>query len=214
MASISDPEQVAALFGVAHEPLAVGDTGKKPRKPRLVEEVAKQPSRNQGDDERDLGPDADPEAVGRKILLDQLTSPMILMLMGAGVLSAALGDVTEAVVILVVVALNAWIGFRQEYRAERAIASLQAMATPSASVLRDGRPRDVPVSELVPGDLVRLEAGSVVPADGRIVEAHVLRIEESALTGESVPSDKQSDPVPPEAELAGRSSMAYSGPGR
>ena len=146
-----------------------------------------------------------------KILLDQLTSPMILMLIGAGVLSATLGDVTEAVVILVVVALNAWIGFRQEYRAERAIASLQAMATPSASVLRDGRPRDVPVRELVPGDLVRLEAGSVVPADGRIVEAHVLRIEESALTGESVPSDKQSDPVPPEAELAGRSSMAYSG---
>src|SRR5690349_6189713 len=71
MASISDPEQVAQLFGVAHEPLLVGDTA--PRKPRVVEEVAQQPSRNQGDADRDLGPEADPESVGRKILLDQLT---------------------------------------------------------------------------------------------------------------------------------------------
>jgi Ca2+-transporting ATPase len=145
------------------------------------------------------------------ILADQLTSPMILMLIAAGVLSAALGDVTEAIVIGVVVVLNAWIGFRQEYRAERAIASLQAMATPTATVIRSGRRRDVPVGELVPGDLVELEAGSMVPADGRIVEAHALRIEESALTGESVPADKQSRPVAASAELASRSSMGYSG---
>ena len=146
-----------------------------------------------------------------KILVDQLTSPMILLLIGAGILSAALGDVTEAVVILVVVALNAWIGFRQEYRAERAIASLQAMAMPAAEVVRDGRSRSVPVRELVPGDLVRLDSGSMVPADGRLVEAHALRIEESALTGESAPSDKGPDPVDARTELAGRSSMAYSG---
>ena len=195
------PPEHAAPVGVIADQL-----GSDPER-GLSEARAAAVLESQGPNEIERGDEPRPG----KILLDQLTSPMILMLMGAGVLSATLGDVTEAVVILVVVALNAWIGFRQEYRAERAIASLQAMATPSASVLRDGRPRDVPVSELVPGDLVRLEAGSMVPADGRIVEAHVLRIEESALTGESVPSDKQSDPVPPEAELAGRSSMAYSG---
>jgi len=146
-----------------------------------------------------------------QILIEQLTSPMILMLIGAGVLSAALGDTTEAIVIAVVVVLNAWIGFRQEYRAERAIASLQAMATPSAAVVRAGRRRDVPVDEIVPGDLVDLEAGSMVPADGRVVEAHALRIEESALTGESVPADKHPRPVDASTELASRSSMAYSG---
>jgi len=145
------------------------------------------------------------------ILVEQLTSPMILMLIGAAIVSAALGDTTEAVVIAVVVALNAWIGFRQEYRAERAIASLQAIATPTAAVVRSGRRRDVPVGDLVPGDLVELEAGSIVPADGRIVEAHALRVEESALTGESVPTDKQPQPVAAATELASRSSMAYAG---
>jgi Ca2+-transporting ATPase len=157
----------------------------------------------------ELASGTEPEPLA--ILVEQLTSPMIMMLVGAGILSAALGDTTEAVVILVVVALNAWIGFRQEYRAERAIASLQAMATPTAAAVRSGRRRDVPVGELVPGDLVELEAGSMVPADGRIVEAHALRVEESALTGESVPADKQSRPVAAATELASRSSMAYSG---
>ena len=145
------------------------------------------------------------------ILVGQLTSPMILMLVGAGILSAALGDTTEAVVILVVVALNAWIGFRQEYRAERAIASLQAMAMPTATAVRSGRRREVPAGELVPGDLVELEAGTRVPADGRIVEAHALRVEESALTGESLPTGKHPRPVAAASELAARSSMAYSG---
>ena len=146
-----------------------------------------------------------------RILLDQLTSPMILILIGAGVLSAALGDVTEAVVIFVVVALNAWIGFRQEYRAERAIASLQAMATPTTTVTRAARAAEIPARELVAGDLVQLGPGSMIPADGRIVEAHALRVEESALTGESAPVDKHPDPVAAEAELAARSSMVYSG---
>ena len=136
---------------------------------------------------------------------------MILILIGAGVLSAALGDVTEAVVIFVVVALNAWIGFRQEYRAERAIASLQAMATPTTTVTRAARAAEIPARELVAGDLVQLDPGSMIPADGRIVEAHALRIEESALTGESAPVDKHPDPVAAEAELAARSSMVYSG---
>jgi len=145
------------------------------------------------------------------ILVEQLISPMILMLIGAGILSAALGDTTEAAVIGAVVALNAWIGFRQEYRAERAIASLQAMAMPTAAVVRSGRRREVPAGELVPGDLVELDAGSMVPADGRIVEAHALRVEESALTGESAPAGKHPRPVAAATELASRSSMAYAG---
>jgi Ca2+-transporting ATPase len=146
-----------------------------------------------------------------RILLGQLTSPMILLLVAAGVLSGALGDVTEAVVIGVVVVLNAWIGFHQEYRAERAMASLQAMATPMVHVVRDGMSHEIPARDLVSGDLVQLDAGSRVPADGRLVEAHALRVEESALTGESVPVSKQVGAVAADAPLAERSSMAYSG---
>ena len=146
-----------------------------------------------------------------RILLSQLTTPMILLLIAAGGLSGLLGDVTEAVVIGVVVLLNAWIGFRQEYRAEKAMASLQAMATPIVHVVRDGRPQEAEAGELVPGDLVLLDAGSRVPADGRVVEAHALRVVESALTGESVPIDKHAGPVAHAAPLAERTSMAYSG---
>lgn len=146
-----------------------------------------------------------------RLLAAQVTSPMILLLAGAGVLSAALGDVTEAALILVVVALNAWIGFRQEYRAEQAMASLMAMATPTVRLLRDGRSCELPARELVPGDVVHLEAGARIPADGRLVEAHAMRVEESPLTGESLPAGKQSAPVAAGAPLAERSSMAYSG---
>jgi Ca2+-transporting ATPase len=146
-----------------------------------------------------------------RILLGQLTSPMILLLAAAGVLSGALCDVTEAIVIFVVVVLNAWIGFRQEYRAEKAMASLQAMATPMVSVVRGGTAQEIAARELVPGDLVMLGAGSRVPADGRLVEAHALRVDESALTGESVPIDKHADAVAVDAPLAERTSMAYSG---
>ena len=147
----------------------------------------------------------------RRILVAQLTSPMILLLAAAAVLSAALGDVTEAVVIAVVIALNAWIGFRQEYRAEQAMASLQAMAAPVVNVVRDGAATTVPATGVVPGDVVLLDAGSRVPADGRLLEAHGLRVEESPLTGESVPVDKHTDPVAPDAPLAERTSMAHAG---
>jgi len=146
-----------------------------------------------------------------RILLEQLTSPLLVLLAGAGVLSAVLGKDAEAVVIFVVVVLNAWIGFRQEYRAERAMASLRAMATPTVKVLRDGDAQELPAREVVPGDVVLLEAGARVPADGRLAEAFSLRVDESALTGESAPVDKQIRPVPASAPLAERASMAYSG---
>jgi P-type Ca2+ transporter type 2C len=130
-----------------------------------VEEVARElgsdPARGLGSDEATVRlarygtnelQSADPVQPGR-ILLDQLTSPMLLLLAAAGVLSGALGDVAEAIVIFVVVGLNAWIGFRQEYRAERAMASLQAMATPMVRLLRDGATRELPAREVVPGTL-------------------------------------------------------------
>ena len=146
-----------------------------------------------------------------RILLGQLSSPMLMLLAAAGVLSGALGDVAEAVVIWAVVILNAWIGFRQEYRAERAMASLQAMAAPIVRVLRDGATHELSAREVVPGDVVLLEAGARVPADGRLAEAHALRVDESALTGESVPVGKQVRPTAASAPLAERVSMAYSG---
>ena len=146
-----------------------------------------------------------------RILLGQLTSPILVLLIGAGLLSAGLGKAAEAVVIAVVVVLNAWIGFRQEYRAERAMASLRAMAVPQAKVLRDGSVEQIAAREVVVGDVAVLESGAHVPADGRLTEAHALRVDESALTGESAPVDKQVGPVAASAPLAERSSMAYSG---
>jgi Ca2+-transporting ATPase len=146
-----------------------------------------------------------------QILLGQLRAPMLLLLAAAGVLSAALGDVTEALVIFVVVVLNTWIGFRQEYSAEKAMAALQAMVTPTVRAMRDGATRELPAREVVPGDIVLLDAGAHVPADGRLAEAFALRVEESALTGESVPVDKQVDPVADDAVLAERASMAFAG---
>lgn len=146
-----------------------------------------------------------------RILLGQLTSPILALLACAGALSAVFGDVAEALVIFVVVALNAWIGFRQEYRAARALASLQAMAAPTVKVLRDGSPREIPAREVVPGDIVLLEAGAHIPADGRLAEARSLRVDESALTGESAPVDKQVESVAAPTPLAERASMTYSG---
>ena len=146
-----------------------------------------------------------------KIMVGQLTSPMVLLLAAAAALSAGLGDVTESIFILFVIVLNAWIGFRQEYRAERAMASLQALATPAVKVRRDGAAVQIAARDLVPGDVVLLDAGSRVPADGRLIEAFALRIEESALTGESAPVDKQVAPVEAGAPLAERASMAYAG---
>jgi Ca2+-transporting ATPase len=136
---------------------------------------------------------------------------MVLLLAAAGVLSAALGDVTEAMFIFVVVVLNAWIGFRQEYRAEKAIASLQALATPTVKLRRQGAAQEIAARELVPGDVVLLDAGSHVAADGRLIEAFALRVEESALTGESVPVDKRVEPVDESTPLAERTSMVYAG---
>ncbi|HEX5773944.1 MAG TPA: HAD-IC family P-type ATPase, partial [Geomobilimonas sp.] len=146
------------------------------------------------------------------MLLAQFTDFSILVLLGAAILSAAVGDIHDALAILAIVVLNAVIGFIQEYRAEKAIAALKRMATPSAAVLRGGTPVQIPAGHIVPGDVVFLEAGNVVPADLRLVEAVRLQAEESALTGESVPVEKTVAPLAGDRlPLGDRTNLTYKG---
>jgi Ca2+-transporting ATPase len=146
------------------------------------------------------------------LMWEQLTAVMVLILIGAAALSAVLGKFLEAGAIGTIVVLFALLGFVQEHRAERAIAALRRMAVPTVRVTRDGVLIDVPAVDLVPGDLVSLEAGNVVPADLRLVEVAGLRIAESALTGESEPVDKTVEVLTDdEAGLGDRVNMAYSG---
>ena len=146
------------------------------------------------------------------ILIEQFKNVLIVILLAATALSALLGHGIEAVAIAVIVLLAVLLGFVQEYRAERAIDALRQMAAPTAAVLRDGKEIEALARGLVPGDLVYLRAGSKIPADLRLIEASNLRIEEAALTGESVPADKNiallSDP---ELALGDRKNMAYAG---
>ncbi|WP_306533506.1 cation-translocating P-type ATPase [Geobacter sp.] len=146
------------------------------------------------------------------MLLSQFTDFMILILMGAAVLAAVIGDLGDAMPIIAIVILNAVIGFVQEFRAERAMAALREMAGNSATVMRDGSPVAIPAREIVPGDLVLLEAGNVVPADLRLVEAAQLKAVEAALTGESLPVEKVTEPfADPDLPLGDRRNMAYKG---
>ncbi len=145
-----------------------------------------------------------------RMLLDQFTDFMIIVLIAAAIISGFVGDIEDTIAIIVIVILNALIGFIQEYRAERAMAALKRMAEAGAHVLRDGQVEIVNASELVPGDLVVLEAGNVLPADLRIIETARLRIDESALTGESVAVEKQTLPLVATA-LGDKLCMAYKG---
>lgn len=134
------------------------------------------------------------------ILWEQATSTMALILTAAAVLSGVVGSFKDAITILAIVVLFALLGFVQDYRAERAIAALRRLAVPLVRVRRDGQVQELPAVELVPGDIVLLEAGSVVPADCRLVEAHALRVQEALLTGESEAVEKQTGPLS-EADL-------------
>jgi Ca2+-transporting ATPase len=147
-----------------------------------------------------------------RLLVEQFTDFMILVLLAAAVISGFIGDLTDTVVILIIVILNGLIGFVQAYRAERAIAALKALAAPSAHVLRDGQIAELPAPELVPGDVVLLEAGNAVPADLRILEAVQLQVDESALTGESHAVEKHVRALA-QADLpvGDRRNMAYKG---
>ncbi len=138
-------------------------------------------------------------------------SPFVVVLLGAAVLSVAVQNYLSAFVIVLAVAVNVVIGFMQEFKAERALGALQSLNVPKALALRGGVPRAVPAAELVPGDLVLLESGDAVPADGRIVEAHGLETEEGHLTGESIPVPKAAESVLADASIADRHCVAYMG---
>ena len=161
------------------------------------------------------GPNAIQEGEKRspwRMLLDQFTDFMIIVLLAAAVISGFIGEVVDTIAILVIVLMNGTIGFIQEYRAEKAMAALKKLAAATARVLRDGAVIEVAAAELVPGDVVLLEAGNVVPADLRLFESMVLKTEEAALTGESVPAEKRTDPVEgADLALGDRRNMAYKG---
>jgi P-type Ca2+ transporter type 2C len=146
------------------------------------------------------------------MLLAQFRDFMILVLLVAAVISGLIGEAKDTIAIIAIVVLNGVIGFIQEYRAERALEALKAMAAPNATVLREGEISTVPAAELVPGDIVLLEAGGIVPADLRLLESAHLRVDESALTGESVPVEKIVEPLEGDAlPLGDRRNMAYKG---
>ncbi|BCJ57527.1 magnesium-translocating P-type ATPase [Micromonospora endophytica] len=148
---------------------------------------------------------------GWRLLLTQFTSPIIVILIAATVLSMAVGDLIDGAIILAIVAASGGLGFWQERAAGRAVDALQARVRVTVEVLRDGHQVGVPVEEVTVGDLVLLHAGDVVPADCRVVEAHRLQVDQAALTGESFPVEKNSDPAPADAELSGRTNALWMG---
>jgi len=146
------------------------------------------------------------------VLLGQFTEIMVLVLIVAAVVSFLIGETTDAIMIMVIVVLNAILGFTQEYRAERAIAALKELAVPTVRVRRGGQIHEVEATTLVPGDVILVEAGNRVPADARIVESVNLRVEEAALTGESVPVDKTEGRIEGEnISLGDRRDMLFMG---
>jgi P-type Ca2+ transporter type 2C len=147
------------------------------------------------------------------MFLGQFANTMIVVLLIAAAITVAIGDLKDAIVITAIVVLNAVIGFVQEFRAEQAMAALRSMAAPAARVVRDRTERTIPAAEVVPGDILVLEAGDVVSADSRLLECPNLRVNESALTGESVPVDKTPEVLEPDegGMLAGRRNMVFKG---
>ncbi len=146
------------------------------------------------------------------VFLLQFKDVMIVILMAAAVISGIVGDIQDTIVIIIIVFLNAIIGFVQEYRAGKAMEALKKMSVPTAMALRDGAPVQINAASLVPGDVVSLESGNMVPADLRLLKSHSLQIEEASLTGESNPVEKQTHAVTGgELPLGDRNNMAYKG---
>ncbi|MBO5034870.1 MAG: HAD-IC family P-type ATPase, partial [Oscillospiraceae bacterium] len=160
------------------------------------------------------GPNALKGKPPRPLLLrlwDQLRDPMILVLLAAAALSlwsSGGEDWLDSLIILFIVVVNAVISISQENSAQKALEALQNLSAPQARVLRDGKEQKIPAKEVVPGDIIFLEAGDLVPADARLLSAAALKADESAMTGESVPVQKSPSPgLPPETPLADRHNM-------
>lgn len=159
-----------------------------------------------------------PPAPGRaasnwwRVLVDQFASPIILILITATAISMLVGDLLDGSIIVAIIVASGLLGFVQDFRAGRDIAALLARVQVEATVLRDGRQVGVPVPQVVPGDVVALAAGSVIPADCRLLEADELLVDESSLTGESFPVEKDSGAsVAADAALSARANTALFG---
>ncbi len=145
------------------------------------------------------------------ILVRQFKNPFLLLLVSTAILSLVMGDRSDAFIILGIIALSVGLSFVNEYRSESAVADLRARVRRTATVMRDGAIRDVPVAELVPGDVVELAVGDIVPADVRLIDAHDLECDESSLTGESVPSEKTAKAVTAGADSLELAACAFMG---
>lgn len=145
------------------------------------------------------------------IFLEQFKSVLIIILLIATVLSAIMNEIVDAIVIAVIVFFAAGLGFIQEYRAERSMEALKKMTAPTATVIRGGREVEVPARDLVPGDVVIIRTGDRVPADGRLLEAVNLKVEEASLTGESVPVNKDVKPISGDVSIGDRKNMIFTG---
>jgi P-type Ca2+ transporter type 2C len=146
-----------------------------------------------------------------RVVLEQFSSPLVLLLIGAAVLAGLIGDVTDSVAITIIVGINAVVGFTQEWRAEKAVLALRELTAARAKVVRDERVQLIPAKNVVVGDLLVLESGDVVAADARLVEAHELSTLEAVLTGESTAVRKATDAVADGTPLAERSDMVFMG---
>ncbi len=162
-----------------------------------------------------FGPNQLAEAAPRpwwQALLTQFLEPVIGLLVVAALISGLMGEWIDTLAILAIVALNGVLGFLQEERAERALAALQKLSAPMAKVLRAGNLISIPASDLVPGDRIALEAGDSIPADARLLRSFGLRVEEAALTGESMPVSKKDDAVlEADAAIGDRRNMVFMG---
>jgi Ca2+-transporting ATPase len=145
------------------------------------------------------------------LFINQFKNILIVILLVAIVLSALVGEVVDAAIIAVIVVFCAVLGFIQEYRAERALEALKKMLSPTITALREGKEEEVPSKELVPGDILLLEAGDKIPADTRLIENHSLRCDEAPLTGESVPVGKDIKPLREDTRVSDRKNMVFTG---
>ena len=147
-----------------------------------------------------------------KMMLSQLSDFMILILIAAAIISGIIGDLTDTIIILAIIIINAIVGFIQEYRAEKAMQALKKMVANHARIMREGKMITIPASDLVPGDVVVLEAGNVIPADIRFFETHQIKVDESALTGESNNVEKNTEELPEgNYALGDQTNMGYKG---
>src|SRR5699024_4397278 len=145
-----------------------------------------------------------------KMFFENFKDPMVIILLIVAIIQIALGEVFESTVILAIVILSAVITVIQEKKAAESLESLRNMSSPTANVIRDGKQRSIEANEVVPGDLVTLEVGDFIPADGRLIDANSLQVDEGALTGESVPAEKEVTELNEEVALGDRTNMVFS----